>query len=67
MHCSGDGQTGRDPVEVQVEHWAVYRLDEGVTTDIQMEDRVITGQVVSRYGARPMVRHENGAGSRTSG
>ena len=42
-HCSGDGHTGRDPGEVQVEHWAVYRLAEGVTTDSHMGDRVITG------------------------
>ena len=66
-HCSGDGHTGRDPGEVQVEHWAVYRLAEGVTTDRQMGDRVITGQAVSRSGARPMVLHKNGASSRPSG
>ena len=66
-HCSGDGHTGRDPGEVQVEHGAVYRQAERITTDRQMGDRVVTGQAVSISSARPMVRHGNGAGSRPSG
>ena len=63
----GDGQKGRDPGEVQVGNWAGYRMAEGVTTDIHMGDRVVTGQAVSRSGARPMVRHGNGTGSRPLG
>ena len=66
-HCSGYGYTGRYPGEVQVEHWAVYRLSEGFITYRYMGDRVIIVQAVSGSGAIPMVCHDNGAGSRPLG